>query len=473
MRDETLVPEDELRRQLYYIGLLRPVLEEESRRLGRPYRYWVVTLGCQMNAHDSEKIIGILREAGAEQAPSEEESDLVLYNTCCVRENAEQRVYGRLGYLKSFKKKNPKMKIALCGCMMQEPQVVEKIRRSYPQVDLIFGTFNFYRFAELFYNLLTGGGPITDIWTEHRDIVEDLPTERKDSFKACVNIMYGCDNFCTYCIVPYVRGRERSRCPEDILREVRALVAQGVKEIQLLGQNVNSYGKGLAEPVTFAELLEQVCAVPGLERVRFMSSHPKDLSDELIACFGRLPKLCPHFHLPLQSGSDRLLRAMNRRYTKERYLSLCGKLRAACPDMAITTDIIVGFPGETREDFEETLDVVRKARFNGAFTFIYSRREGTPAARMENQVPPEESQPNFEELLRLLEEIQREDNAKLVGRVFPVLAEEWSKNDPTMLTGRAPNNSLVHFPANGHVPGDTVDVRITESAAFYLTGTAE
>ncbi len=472
MREETVVPENELSRQYYYAGLLKPLIEAEAARLGRPYRFWVTTLGCQMNAHDSEKIIGILKEIGAEPSPAEEEADLVLYNTCCVRENAEQRVFGRLGYLKSYKKKRPEMKIALCGCMMQEPHIVEKIRQSYPQVDLIFGTYNFYRFAELFYRLMSGEKRVIDLWTEHRDIVEDLPTERKQSFKACVNIMYGCDNFCTYCIVPYVRGRERSRRPEDILREVRGLAASGVKEIQLLGQNVNSYGKNLEEPVSFAELLEQVCAVPGLERVRFMTSHPKDLSDELIACFARLPKLMPHFHLPLQSGSDRLLKAMNRHYDKARYLELCEKLRAAVPDMAITTDIIVGFPGETREDFLVTLDVVRRVRFNGAFTFIYSRREGTPAAKMPDQVPPEESQPNFDELLKLLEKVQAEDNRELIGRSFPVLAEEWSKNDPGMLTGRTPNNSLVHFYACGHRPGDTVEVRITESAAFYLTGEA-
>lgn len=469
MRDEIQVPQDELARQLYFIEKLKPLMEEKAARLGRPYQYHVVTLGCQMNAHDSEKIIGILQEAGAVQSPSEEEADLVLYNTCCVRENAEQKVFGRLGYLKGCKK-NREMTLVLCGCMMQEPHIVEKIKKSYPQVDIIFGTFNFYRFAELFYEHLTGGGRVIDIWEEHRDIVEDLPTERKNSFKACVNISYGCDNFCTYCIVPYVRGRERSRKPEDIVRECRELVAGGVKEIQLLGQNVNSYGKGLEEPISFAQLLEQVCAIDGLERVRFMSSHPKDLSDELIACFGRLPKLCPHFHLPMQSGSDRILKAMNRHYTKEKYLGLCEKLRAAHPDMAITTDIIVGFPGETREDFLETLDAVKQARFNGAFTFIYSRREGTPAARMENQVPAAESQPNFEELLKVLEQIQTEDNARMPGRVVEVLADEWSKNDPSMLSGHTPNNSLVHFYACGHKPGDIVRVKITEAHAFYLVG---
>lgn len=460
---------NETARQLAYVEKLKEELSRRAEALGRPFRYTVVTLGCQMNAHDSEKLIGILESAGAIAAEKEEDSDVVVYNTCCVRENAEQRVFGRLGYLKNFKKKNPQMKICLCGCMMQEPHIIEKLKKSYPQVDLIFGTFNNYRFAELFYNLLTEGGPVTELWTEHKEIVEALPSVRKRSFKASVNIMYGCNNFCTYCIVPYVRGRERSRKPEDILDECRERIADGAKEIELLGQNVNSYGKNLENPISFAELLKMVNDLPGVERVRFMTSHPKDLSDELIHAMATLDKVCPHFHLPLQSGSDRLLKAMNRHYTKAQYLEIVEKLRQI-PDMAITSDIIVGFPGETDEDFEETVDVVRKSRFNGAFTFIYSPRVGTPAAAMPNQIPPEESQPHFDRLLKVLEEVQYEDNQKLIGRTFPVLAEEYSKNDPSMLTGRTPSNSLVHFVAGDAVPGDTVEVKITEAAAFYLTG---
>ena len=470
MEEKQQAPEQELRRQYEYMERLREEIRAAEARKGSPFLYTVVTLGCQMNAHDSEKLIGILTEAGAKPAPREEESDLVVYNTCCVRENAEQRVFGRLGYLKSYKSKRPEMKIALCGCMMQEPHVVEKIRRSYPQVDLIFGTFNIYRFAELLYHLLAGGGPIVDIWKEHREIVEDLPSLRKQSFKASVNIMYGCNNFCTYCIVPYVRGRERSRRPEDILAEIRRLTAEGVREIQLLGQNVNSYGKNLEEPVSFARLLEMVNEIPGVERIRFMTSHPTDLSPELMEAMGRLDKVCPHFHLPLQSGSSRILQAMNRHYDQEKYLDIVRRLRETVPEMAITTDIIVGFPGETRADFEETLKVVREARFSGAFTFLYSKREGTPAASMPDQVPEEEAKVNFEELLKVQEAIQQEDNQKLVGRRLPVLAEEWSKNDPSMLTGRTPGNRLVHFAAGGRQIGETVTVEITQASAFYLTG---
>ncbi|MBR3404761.1 MAG: tRNA (N6-isopentenyl adenosine(37)-C2)-methylthiotransferase MiaB [Firmicutes bacterium] len=428
-------------------------------------------MGCQMNAHDSEKLIGIMDEIGASPA-AENEADIVIYNTCCVRENAEQKVYGRLGYLKTFKKNRPNMKIALCGCMMQEDVVIEKLKKSYPEVDLIFGTYNIYKFPELLESLLDGSGRIIDIWRAQDEIVEDLPSIRKHSFKASVNIMYGCNNFCTYCIVPYVRGRERSREPENILAEVRALAESGVKEIQLLGQNVNSYGRGLKNEITFAQLLEMVNEVEGIERIRFISSHPKDLSQELIDAMGRLDKVCPQFHLPLQSGSDRLLKLMNRHYTKAQFLDEVRRLKEAVPDVSITTDIIVGFPGETREDFLETLNVVRQVRFDGAFTFIYSKREGTPAARME-QVDPEEAKANFDELLKLLEEIGRENNKHWVGKRLKVLAEEVSKNDATVLSGRTEHNHLVHFKADASLIGEMVWVTITDSTAFYLLGEME
>lgn len=446
----------------------RAALERLKTREDRPRSYYVATMGCQMNAHDSEKIVGILEEMGAKAAP-ENEADIVIYNTCCVRENAEQKVYGRLGYLKSVKKKNPNMKIALCGCMMQENSVIEKIKESYKEVDLIFGTHNIYKFTELLETLLDTNDQIIDIWKEQKEIVEDLPSIRKHEFKASVNIMYGCNNFCTYCIVPYVRGRERSRTPENILAEVRSLVEGGVKEIQLLGQNVNSYGKGLAEPVTFAQLLAMVNEVEGLERIRFMTSHPKDLSQELIDAMGKLDKVCPQFHLPLQSGSDRLLKLMNRHYDQAQYLDEVRRLKEAVPDVSITTDIIVGFPGETREDFLETLKVVREVKFDGAFTFIYSKREGTPAANMV-QVPPEESKVNFEELLKVLEEIGRENNRQWVGKKVRVLAEEVSKNDASVLSGRTEHNHLVHFKAESCLIGQMVDVVIKESSAFYLLG---
>lgn len=449
-------------------GLIRQLKERED----KPQTYFVVTMGCQMNARDSEKLVGILEEMDCRPSEKEETADLVIYNTCCVRENAEQKVYGRLGYLKSFKKKNPHMKIALCGCMMQEKTVLEKLKKSYPQVDLIFGTYNIYKFPELLLALLEGGDQIIDIWQEQQEIVEDLPSVRKHAFKASVNIMYGCNNFCTYCIVPYVRGRERSRKPENILAEIRSLAQDGVKEIQLLGQNVNSYGKNLEEKVSFAQLLEQVNEIEGIERIRFMTSHPKDLSQELIDAMAKLDKVCPHFHLPLQSGSDRLLKEMNRHYDQAKYLDIVKRLQAAVPEISITTDIIVGFPGETREDFLQTLKVVEAVRFDGAFTFIYSKREGTPAAVMQ-QVDPAEAKKNFDELLAVLARIGEENNQQWIGRRVKVLAEEVSKNDARMLSGRTERNQLVHFIADQSKIGQIVPVVITEATAFYLTGSLE
>lgn len=450
------------------VALQEHFMELLARHPKAPRRFYINTMGCQMNARDSEKLRGILRAIGASESP-EEEADLVIYNTCCVRENAEQKVFGRLGYLKSIKRSRPHMKIALCGCMMQEKTVLEKLRASYKEVDLIFGTFNLYKFPELLYAVLDSDGPIIDIWQSHQEIVEDLPSIRKFPFKASVNIMYGCDNFCTYCIVPYVRGRERSREKEPILQEIKALVADGVKEIQLLGQNVNSYGKGLAAPLSFAQLLREIAKIEGLERIRFMTSHPKDLSDELIAVMQEEPKLCPHFHLPLQSGSDRLLKLMNRHYTKARYLEIAKKLREAVPDIAITTDIIVGFPTESREDFLETLEVVREVGFEGAFTFRYSPREGTAAALME-QVDAEEVSRNFRELLELIDEVAGKKAAAYEGKVVEVLAEDINRSDPSMLTGRSSQNMLVHFTAPRERIGQIVPVEILKSSPYYLIG---
>ena len=367
---EDNIPMVEVERQYYFIEVAKQILQEKEAEAGRKLTFCVNTFGCQMNARDSEKLIGILEQVGYVQAPSED-ADFVLYNTCTVRENANNKVYGHLGYLNNKKKKNPHMMIALCGCMMQEEHVVETIRKKYRFVDLVFGTHNIYKFAELLVRSLLSKSMIVDIWKDTDQIVEDLPIERKYAFKSGVNIMFGCNNFCSYCIVPYVRGRERSRKPMDIIREIEKLVADGVVEVMLLGQNVNSYGKNLEDPITFAQLLEQIEQIEGLKRIRFMTSHPKDLSDELIEVLGRSKKICKHLHLPLQSGSTDILQKMNRRYTKEDYLTLVDKIRAAVPDMAITTDIIVGFPGETEEDFLETLDVVEQVRYDSAFTFIY------------------------------------------------------------------------------------------------------
>ncbi|MCR5502856.1 MAG: tRNA (N6-isopentenyl adenosine(37)-C2)-methylthiotransferase MiaB [Lachnospiraceae bacterium] len=440
-------------------------MEEEK---GRKITACVITFGCQMNARDSEKLSGILSEAGFELS-EDEASDFVIYNTCTVRDNANQRVYGRLGALYAMKKKHPDKKIALCGCMMQEPSVIEKIKKSYSFVDLIFGTHNIYRFASLLCRMYEEGSMVVEIWDKAETIVEDLPIVRKYPFKSGVNIMFGCDNFCSYCIVPYVRGRERSREPKDILREIEVLAADGVKEVMLLGQNVNSYGKGLDVPVSFSELLSMVSEIEGIERIRFMTSHPKDLSDDLIRVMRDTPKVCRHLHLPLQSGSTKLLEVMNRRYTKDQYLELALRIREAIPDLAITTDIIVGFPGETDEDIEDTLEVIRRVKFDNAFTFIYSPRTGTPAASME-QVPDKLTKERFDRLLKLVQDTAREAVSKYEGQVMDALVEEINEHDPSLLTGRLSNNTIVHFPGEPSLIGQIVPVELRECKGFYYLG---
>ena len=437
---------------------------------GRCGTFHIATFGCQMNARDSEKLAGILDQIGLLESDSEN-ADFVLYNTCTVRDNANQKVYGRLGYLNTLKKKRPDMMIALCGCMMQEPTVIEKIRKSYPFVDLIFGTHNIFKLAELLtQKLCFGKGMVIDIWEGTEQIVEDLPVDRKYPFKSGVNIMFGCNNFCSYCIVPYVRGRERSRKPEDIIDEIKRLVADGVVEVMLLGQNVNSYGKNLDNPISFAQLLRQINEIQGLERIRFMTSHPKDLSDELIEAMRDCGKVCSHLHLPLQSGSSRILKEMNRRYTKEDYLALVDRIRAAIPDISLTTDIIVGFPGETEEDFEETIDVVRKVRYDSAFTFIYSKRTGTPAAAMENQVPEDVVKVRFDRLLKEVQAISAEVCGRDVHTVQKVLVESLDDHKEGFVTGRMENNTTVHFPGDASLIGTIADVYLEESKGFYYMG---
>ena len=463
-------PQEEPDRQYYYIAKARQYVQEKSRKKGRPLTFCVNTFGCQMNARDSEKLIGILEQIGYVKKETED-ADFVIYNTCTVRENANNKVYGRLGYLHSQKKKNPDMMIGLCGCMMQEPEVVEKIRTSYRFVDLVFGTHNIYKFAELIVAAFESKGMIVDIWKDTDKIVEDLPVERKYTFKSGVNIMFGCNNFCSYCIVPYVRGRERSRDPKDILREIERLVADGVVEVMLLGQNVNSYGKNLEHPMTFAQLLEEVEKIDGLERIRFMTSHPKDLSDELIEVLGKSKKICKHLHLPLQSGSSRILKEMNRHYTKEQYLELVKKIRAAVPDIALTTDIIVGFPGETEEDFLETMEVVKEVQYDSAFTFIYSKRTGTPAATKEDQVSPEVVKDRFDRLLHVVQEIGSQKAGALQGTVKKVLIDEINAQDEHLVTGRLSNNSVVHVPGGADLIGKIVNVSLDECKGFYYLGT--
>ncbi len=463
-------PATEPERQYYYIKKARTYVANAAKEAGRPLTFCVTTFGCQMNAHDSEKLIGVLEQIGFQEEPDEEKADFVIYNTCTVRENANKRVYGRLGQLKHNKKKNPYMMIGLCGCMMQEPHVVEKLKKDYKYVDLIFGTHNIYKFAELVATRLESDRMVIDIWKDTDKIVEDLPSERKFSFKSGVNIMFGCNNFCSYCIVPYVRGRERSRNPKDIVREIEALVADGVVEVMLLGQNVNSYGKNLEEPMTFAQLLQEIEKIEGLERIRFMTPHPKDLSDELIEVMGTSKKLCKHLHLPLQSGSSEILKKMNRHYTKEQYLALVDKLRARVPGISLTTDIIVGFPGETEEDFQETLDVVRKVRYDSAFTFIYSKRTGTPAAIMENQVPDDVVKDRFDRLLKEVQEISNEVCSVHEGTTQKVLVESVNDHDPELVSGRISNNVLVHFKGDASLIGKIVDVRLDSCKGFYYMG---
>jgi len=451
------------------IEKLKEIVQKQSEEKGRPMTACVVTFGCQMNERDSEKLKGILKAAGYELTESEK-ADVVLYNTCTVRENADTRVFGRLGYLNTIKKKNKEMIIGLCGCMGQEPHIVEKLKESYKFVDLIFGTFNVYKLAELLYARITSGNSIIDVWEESKEFVELLPTERKYSFKSGVNIMYGCDNFYTYCIVPYVRGREKSRPVEDIVDEIKRLTETGVVEVCLLGQNVNSYGKGLDGNVTFASLLREIEKIDGLQRIRFMTPHPKDLSDEVIEVMANSKKICRHIHLPAQSGSSNILKKMNRNYTREDYLALVDKIKTAMPDISITTDLIVGFPGETEEDFEDTLSLVKEVGYSSAFTFQYSKRTGTPAATFEDQVPEEVMTERFNRLLETVKESSG-CNDDLAGKTMDVLVEGKNEKLEGYLSGRLSNNMLVHFKGDEDLIGKIIDVHIDESKGFYYFGT--
>ena len=468
----------ETQRQYEYIDKLTTKVNDMAQKKGRSLTYNVTTFGCQMNARDSEKLSGILERVGYVRTDSEE-ADFIIYNTCTVRENANNKVYGRLGVLYSLKKKNPDMIIALCGCMMQEDVVISKIKESYSFVNLIFGTHNIFKFPELLYDTIESRktnnsndseSMIIDIWDDTTQVVEKLPTLRKYSFKSGINIMFGCNNFCSYCIVPYVRGRERSRHSDEIIEELKYLADDGVKEIMLLGQNVNSYGKGLDEDINFAKLLKKVETVDGIERIRFMTSHPKDLSDELIDVMASSKKICDHLHLPLQSGSSNILAKMNRHYTKEDYLKLVDKIRAKMPDISLTTDIIVGFPGETEEDFLDTMDVVKKVRFDSAFTFIYSKRTGTPAATMDNQIDEATTKDRFDRLLKVVQDIGREQYDRRVGCTAGVLVENVNEKDASLVSGRMTNNAIVHFAGDKSLIGNIVNVKLTECKGFYYIG---
>mgnify|MGYP002538398730 CR=1 FL=1 len=461
-------PQEEPQRQYYFMKKCKEWAAEEEKRLGRKLTLSMQTMGCQMNARDSEKLEAILSYIGYETV-EEPVADFVLYNTCTVRENANLKVYGRLGYMKNQKKKNPAMKIAMCGCMMQEPTVVEKIQKSYPFVDLVFGTHNVYKLAELLYTRIHSDRMVLDIWKEAEGIVEDLPSVRKYPFKAGVNIMYGCNNFCTYCIVPYVRGREKSRKPGDILAEFRGLVEAGYKEITLLGQNVNSYGKGLEEKVDFSDLLNLLCTVPGDYHIRFMTSHPKDASHKLIDTIAAQPKLCKHLHLPVQCGSDELLKKMNRHYTVEQYMELIEYARKTVPGITFSSDIIVGFPGETEADFVKTLELVQKVGYMQLFTFIYSKRTGTKAAEMPDPTPRKEKTDRMTRLLKVQDEIAMALVKAQVGQTVKVLVEGFGRNEGT-LSGRLDNNLTVEFTADASLMGSYANVHLTGARATVLLG---
>lgn len=473
-RKQVQVPIEKIQEQDRFIEV---VSEKNSRFYAihqtKP-KYMIQTFGCQMNEHDSEKLSSMLEEMGYDRGMMVDECDLIIYNTCAVRENAELKVYGNLGHLRLAKRKNPDLKIAVCGCMMQQPHVVKELKSKYNHVDLVFGTHNLYKFPELLTKSMNASKMLVDVWDVDGEVVEGLRSSRKFELKAFVNIMYGCNNFCTYCIVPYTRGRERSRTPEDIMNEIKELVANGTKEITLLGQNVDSYGKTLEEEVTFAKLLRMVNDIEGIERVRFMTSHPKDISDEVIYAMRDCDKVCEFLHLPVQCGSTSLLKKMNRHYSKEYYLEIIEKAKAEVPEIAFSTDLMIGFPGETEEDLLDTIDVVEKVRYDSAFTFIYSKRKGTPAAEMENQIEDSIKHERFNRVLNKVNEICAEINESYKGKTVEVLVEGPSKTDENVLTGRTRQNKLVHFTGGSKdLVGKLVMVKINDSKTFSLNGTLE
>lgn len=467
-REPLLVDQNELNAQIEFQSKIAEIIDIEYPD-SRP-KVYTETWGCQMNEHDTENLLGMIDYMGYEIAEEPDDADLIIFNTCAVRENAELKVYGNLNILRKLKEKNPDLVIAVCGCMMQQSHVVEEIKKRYPFVSLVFGTHNIYKFPEMLYTYLQKHESSYDVWDIDGRIVEGLPVVRKHKIKSFVNIMYGCNNFCTFCIVPYTRGRERSRTPEDILAEVKQLVESGVKEITLLGQNVNSYGKTLDTPVSFHELLEMLNEVEGLERIRFMTSHPKDISEELLKAMARLDKVCESLHLPVQSGSTKVLREMNRRYSKEDYLNIIELARKYMPNLGLTTDIMVGFPGETEEDFLETMDVVEKAQYDLAFTFLYSRRKGTSADRRENQIPEEIKKERFNRLLEVVNRAAEKQSSAYLGQISEILVEGKSKKNDQVLTGRNRQNKTVNFIGEDHLIGELVKVKIVDTKSFSMTG---
>ena len=464
------IDKKDLQIQKEYISRLAADNLNFATKNGRKRKALTETYGCQQNENDTERIRGMLFEAGFEFTEDVYEADLVIYNTCAVRENAEDKVFGRLGILKHIKEEGHDMLIAVCGCMVQQEHITEKIKNVHEHVDLIFGTHSLYKMPSLLYEAMQKKGAIIDIEDNEGAIAEDIPILRDFSQKAWVSVMYGCNNFCSYCIVPYVRGRERSRKPEAVINEVKELVKNGCTEISLLGQNVNSYGKDLEENIDFSDLLKMVNDVEGVERIRFMTSHPKDFGDKLIQTMKECDKVCHQMHLPFQAGSDRILKQMNRGYTKAEYLEKIAKLKEAIPGISLSTDVIVGFPTETNEDFEHTLDVLREVEFDNIFSFIYSRREGTPAAKLDFVLSEDEIHKNFNKLLEVQNEISKRKNEAYVGRCEKVLVDGASKNDPNMLSGRLESSKVVNFRGDESLVGRYVDVIITEARTWSLNG---
>ena len=467
----TFVSEGEIQKQKEFIDKIRIINEEKFIKEGRQKTMFIETFGCQQNSNDSERLKGMLHSMGYLPANNRETADIILYNTCAVRENAELKVYGNIGALKPLKKLRPDLIIGLCGCMMQQQHIVDAIKQKYKHVDLVFGTQNIHTFPQLLLKAMESDKTLIDVWEANRSpLAEDIPILREDNNKASVTIMTGCNNFCTYCIVPYVTGRERSRLPENIIEEVRKLSIEGYKEIMLLGQNVNSYGKDLDIEIDFADLIYQINEIQGIQRIRFMTSHPKDLSDKLIQAMKECSKVCDSLHLPFQAGSNKILKAMHRTYTKEQYLKLVEKIKSQIPNIALSTDIIVGFPGETDEDFKDTLDVIERVGFEQAYMFIYSKRQGTPAAEIEDIMDDKQKHNLFEQLVAKQNEIAALLSKRYEGQIVEILVEGQSKNNVERLTGRTTTNRIVNFDGLPSLIGKTVPVKIIDARPWYLNG---
>ncbi|MBQ2941056.1 MAG: tRNA (N6-isopentenyl adenosine(37)-C2)-methylthiotransferase MiaB [Clostridia bacterium] len=440
--------------------------EKVKNIIGEGKKYLLITLGCQQNESDSEKLHGMLSEMGYTETELIDEADLILYNTCAVRENAEKKLFGRIGALKPYKEKNPDLIIGVCGCMTQQKGMDERFRRYYKYVDMVFGTYSLYALPEILYKVIEDRAQIRDIRDIDGEVTEGIPIKRQSNVKAYLSVMYGCNNFCSYCVVPYVRGRERSREYKDVLDEAKSIASSGIKEIMLLGQNVNSYNGGLS----FAELVAKVSEIDGIERIRFMSSHPKDISSELIDVMAERKNVCNQLHLPVQSGSNRILKIMNRRYTVEKYMGIIDEVKRKIPDVTLTTDIIVGFPGETNEDFYKTMELLKAVRYDSIFSFIYSKRKGTPAAVMEDCLTEEEKHINFDKMLKLQNDISLEKNKAMIGSVQSVLVEGESKTDKLRQCGRSEGGKLVHFASDKDLTGEIVKVKITDVNTWTLSG---